>query len=368
MQITTKQRYLALDVFRGLTLALMIVVNTPGSDETSYAQLMHAAWHGFTLTDLVFPSFLFVVGTALSLSMKKFIAMSQSQFLHKVLTRGALIFVCGYLLYWFPFFTPALDLAPISHTRIPGVLQRIGVCYVLAALIVRYWKNKGALVFCVVALLAYWLLMATLGDYSMTGNAERMLDRALLGDAHLYHGEGIPFDPEGILSTLPSIVNVLAGYFAGSILQSHDERSTALKKFIVAGTLSILIALLWNDVFPINKKLWTSSFVLCTVGLDLFILTLLVYLIDIKNSRSWTYFFEVFGKNTLFIYLLADVAVIVLARIHVGDKNLYAWIYARAFQSWAGTYNASLLFALCYMLVCWGVAYAMDKKRIYIKL
>jgi len=226
-------------------------------------------------------------------------------------------------------------------------------------------------VFTVVALLGYWLLMATLGDYSLAGNAERMLDRALLGDAHLYHGEAIAFDPEGILSTLPAIVNVLAGYFAARALVGDADRVRSVRKFIVAAAVCLALALLWNDVFPINKKLWTSSFVLCTVGLDLLVLSVLVYLTEIRSQlpsgQSWPYFFEVFGKNTLFIYLFADVVVIILARIHVGDKNLYTWIYEHAFHNWAGTYNASLLFALCYMLMCWSVAYAMDRKKLYIK-
>ncbi|HEY8024107.1 MAG TPA: DUF5009 domain-containing protein [Burkholderiaceae bacterium] len=368
MSKTNSTRYLALDVFRGLTLALMIIVNTPGSDHAIYAQLEHAVWNGFTLTDLVFPSFLFVVGSAMSLTMQKFSSMSDREILRKVATRAALIFLCGYLLYWFPFFNADFQLSPIANTRILGVLQRIALCYFFATLIVHYWKDRGALAFSVFALLAYWLIMASFGDYTMQGNAGLRVDSAILGAAHMYHGEGIAFDPEGILGTLPSIVNVIAGYFAGRFVQSNGNRLSGLGCLVIVGLGCVIAALIWNEVFPINKKLWTSSFVLCTVGLDLIILAALVYVIDIVKFRRWTYFFEVFGKNTLFIYLLADILVVILARIHIGSKNLYSWIYTNVFQSWIEPYLASLLFAVCYVLVCWSVAFLMDKKKIYIKL
>ncbi|SHM78536.1 Predicted acyltransferase [Duganella sacchari] len=356
-------RYLALDVFRGLTLALMIIVNTPGG-ENSYAPLEHALWHGFTLTDLVFPSFLFVVGAAMSLSMKKFEAHSEAYFLKRVLKRGALIFLCGYLLYWFPFFTPDFTLAPFAHTRVMGVLQRIGLCYVFAALIVRYSGLRGAAVFSVIALTGYWWLLASFGDYTLSGNAVLKLDLALLGAPHLYHGEGIAFDPEGILSTLPSIVNVLAGY--GAAVWLRQKRP--LTQLAMAGAACLLLAYGWDALLPMNKKLWTSSFVVCTVGWDLIILAVLSAVIDKAGLRSGTYFFEVFGKNTLFIYVLADVAVIVLARLHVGGDMLYRWLYQTLFLSWSSPYNASLLFAVAYMLACWLVAYVMDRRKIYIKL
>ena len=368
MQKNTTTRYLALDVFRGLTLALMIIVNTPGSDTAVYAQLSHAVWHGFTLTDLVFPSFLFVVGSAMSLTMKKYAGMTNREVLRKISIRASLIFLCGYLLYWFPFFDANFHLYPIANTRILGVLQRIALCYFFASLILHYWKDKAAIAFSIFALLAYWLVMAEFGDYTLQGNAGLKMDIAILGPGHMYHGEGIAFDPEGILGTLPAIVNVIAGYFAGRYVQSRGTRISGLTRMILAGLALILVSLLWNEVFPINKKLWTSSFVLCTTGLDLLILAALVYLIDVAKFRRWTYFFEVFGKNTLFIYLLADVLVIILAHIHVGSKNMYAWIFANGFQSWIEPYLASFLFSICYMLICWSVAFLLDRKKIYIKL
>jgi predicted acyltransferase len=367
MHTPVSPRYLALDVFRGLTLALMIIVNTPGG-EASYGPLEHAAWHGFTLTDLVFPSFLFVVGAAMSLSMKKFSGLGEAAFLKSVARRGALIFLCGYLLYWFPFFTPDGTLAPIANTRIMGVLQRIGLCYFFGALIVRYGGLRGAAVFSVLALLGYWWMLHQFGDYTMGGNAALAVDLAVLGAPHMYHGEGIAFDPEGILSTLPAIVNVLAGYAAAVWLQHKGRTRQTVATLLVAGAACLLLAYGWHALLPVNKKIWTSSFVVCTVGWDLVIMALLVAAIDIGGLRFGTYFFEVFGKNTLFIYLLADVAVIILARLQVDGVMLYRWLYQTLFLSWASPLNASLLFAVAYMLACWLVAYVMDRRKIYIKL
>lgn len=367
MSNSASPRYLALDVLRGLTLALMIIVNTPGG-ENSYAVLEHAVWHGFTLTDLVFPSFLFVVGAAMSLSMKKFETHDEAYFFKRVFKRGALIFLCGYLLYWFPFFTPDFALSPIASTRIMGVLQRIGLCYLFAALIVRYSGLRGAALFSVVALLGYWWILASLGDYTLVGNAIGKLDLAVLGASHMYHGEGIAFDPEGILSTLPSIVNVLAGYAAAVWLRHQGPGRRAVASLAVAGAACLLLAYGWDALLPINKKLWTGSFVVLTTGWDLIILAVLVAAIDMAGLRSGTYFFEVFGKNTLFIYVLADVAVVVLARLRVGGETLYRWLYQELFLSWASPYNASLLFAVAFMLACWLVAYVMDRQKIYIKL
>jgi predicted acyltransferase len=369
------QRSQAIDVLRGLTLALMIVVNMSISEELSYAPLLHAAWHGLTLTDVVFPTFLFVVGTALSFTLEKYQGMGDAAVLGKIVRRTALIFLCGYLLYWFPFFQFApvdqggsLALLPLANTRIPGVLQRIALGYGFAALILHYGKERGAALFCVAALLGAWWLMATGGDYSLTGNAGLRLDKFLLGDAHLYHGEGIAFDPEGILGTLPAIVNVLAGYFAGRYLRRRGPGYETIAKLMLAGTLCIVVALAWQGVLPINKKLWTSSYVVCTVGIDLCVLAVLVYLIDLRKAHGWPYFFEVFGRNTLFIYLFSELLMSISWLAHVGNQALFDWLYRSGFQWWAGNKNGSLLFALAFMLFCWLVAYGLDKKNIYIKL
>jgi predicted acyltransferase len=283
-----------------------------------------------------------------------------------------LIFLLGFLMYWFPFVehieTQGWIISPLATTRIMGVLQRIALGYCFASLILHYWKERGAIVFSVVALLGYWGIMLAFGDLTLQGNAVLALDKKILGANHLYHGEGIAFDPEGILSTLPAIVNVLVGYFAGRFIQQKGSSYEAIAKLMMVGMLLAFAGLCWNLAFPINKKLWTSSFVLYTTGLDLLILPLLMYVVEILKYRRWTYFFEVFGRNTLFIYLISELGVVVLYVIHVGDQSLYRWLYTSAFQSWAGDYNGSLFFAVAWMLVCWGIGYGMDKRKIYIKV
>jgi predicted acyltransferase len=365
-------RFQALDVMRGLTLALMIVVNLQIGEGRSYPQLLHAQWDGLTLTDLVFPTFMFVVGTSLSFTLEKYELLGDAAVLRKVLTRTALIFLCGYLLYWFPFFridaTGHPYFAPIAHTRVFGVLQRIALGYGAAALIVHYGGRLGAIGFGLAALLGYWGIMHAFGDYSLAGNAAIKLDKLVLGEAHMYHGEGVAFDPEGILSTLPAIVNVLAGYLAGRFVRDSGSSGRTIARLVLAGAVCVLLALWWNTVFPINKKLWTSSYVLCTVGIDLGVLAILVYLVPQSTHRGWTYFFEVFGRNTLVIYLLSEAAEKLLHMTRIGPHNLLEWVYAVGFASWAGDKAGSLLYAVAYMLCCWGVAYTMDRKRIYVRL
>jgi predicted acyltransferase len=365
-------RYLSLDVLRGLTVTLMIIVNTPGDGNTTFAPLLHARWHGFTPTDWVFPTFMFVVGNALSFTIGRYEAIGNSEVFKKIATRTFLIFLFGYLMYWFPFVTRneagAIVFAPISHTRIFGVLQRIALGYGIAALIIHFWKLRGAVIFSAIALLGYWAILYSFGDYTLEGNSSLKLDLFLLGENHLYHGEGIAFDPEGILSTLPSIVSVLAGYLAGKFIQEKGFEFETIAKMMMVGALLLFTALCWNVVFPINKKLWTSSFVLYTIGLDLFVLALLIYVIDISKIQRGTYFFEVFGKNTLFIYLLSEVGVILLYFFKVGDRSVYEWLFLAAFYPIAGGYMGSLLFAISWMLICWCFGYWLDKKKIYVKV
>jgi predicted acyltransferase len=365
-----QQRYLSLDVFRGMDVALMIVVNSLGSSQT-YSPLTHADWDGFTLTDLVFPTFLFVVGNAMSFSQRKYEELGEGAFFFKILKRTLIIFLLGYIMYWFPFVQPGeagWEMKPFSHTRVFGVLQRIALCYFIASMVIHYLKVQGALVFSLVALIAYRLLLAAFGDLSVEGNAGTYLDLWLIGPDHLYHGEGVAFDPEGLLSTLPATVNVIAGYVAGLYIQRNGQNYETIAKMLMVGVVLVLLAVWWDLLFPINKKLWTSPYVLLTVGIDLCVLSLLIFIIDVAGQRKWTYFFEVFGRNTLFIYLLSEVFVILMWSIPIGDDSLYRWIYVNLFQSWAGDMNGSPLFALWVMLSCWVVGYLMDRRKIYVKV
>lgn len=370
-----QSRYLALDVFRGMTICFMIIVNSPGSWDIAYGPLLHAPWHGFTPTDLVFPSFLFAVGNAMAFVMYKFDNQPNSVFWKKTLKRTVLIFLFGYLMYWFPFFKEAeggglnfSEIRPWSTTRIPGVLQRIALCYFFASVILHFGSKKFAVWFSVFALLGYWIISYAFGDYTLAGNAGLKLDLLLFGEGHLYHGEGVAFDPEGLLSTLPAIVNVIAGYFAGDFIRRQGNTYETISKLMIAGAVLIFVALTWDMAFPINKKLWTSSFVLLTVGLDLLILPVLIYVIEIYHSQKWTYFFVVFGRNPLFIYLLSEILLISLYIIPVGDKRVPQWLNDDVFGSFASPVNASFLFAFFFMLTNWVVGYLLDKKKIYVKV
>src|SRR5580704_14676062 len=251
-----ENRITAIDVMRGLTLALMIVVNLQIGEGKSYAQLLHAQWNGLTLTDVVFPTFMFVVGTSLAFTLEKYERRGEAAVLRKIATRTALIFLCGYLLYWFPFFkidaTGHIFLAPVADTRILGVLQRIALGYGAAALIVHYTGRAGAIAYSVIALLGYWWAMHAFGDYSLAGSAEIKLDKLILGEHHMYHGEGVAFDPEGILSTLPAIVNVLAGYLAGRFMRDHGANRGTIIRLVLTGAVCVALSLLWNTAFPIN--------------------------------------------------------------------------------------------------------------------
>ncbi|QNF31512.1 DUF1624 domain-containing protein [Adhaeribacter swui] len=369
------QRYLALDVLRGLTIALMIVVNTPGSWETIYAPFRHAEWHGFTVTDLVFPTFLFVVGNAMSFSLRKMEQQETSVFLSKVLKRTALIFLIGLFLNAYPFITftdGAYALKDFSALRIMGVLQRIALCYGLGALIIYFLKIRGAIVFSVLALLGYWAIMYFMGahpePYSLPNNAALKFDLSLLPEKNLYKGYGIPFDPEGLLSTLPAIVNVIMGYLAGVYIQKKGNTQATVKNLCIAGFLAITVGAFWDGVFPINKPIWTSSYVLHTVGLDLVILSALMLFIEVAKIRNWTYFFEVFGRNPLFIYAMSGILVKTMSLIRIGDAGLQGWIYQHGFTPWLEGKNASLLFAISYMLVLWLIGYWMDRRKIYLKV
>lgn len=376
-----QQRYLCLDVLRGMDVALMIIVNSLGSFDTAWSPLLHAKWHGFTLTDLVFPTFLFAVGNSMFFSMQKYTSLSNSAVLSKVLKRTSLIFLIGYLMYWFPFFniseTGGLIFRPLSHTRILGVLQRIALCYGISVLLVHFLKVRSLVWFMLIALVSYSAVLWGFGDLTLQGNAGHKLDLLLLGADHLYQGEGMPFDPEGILSTLPSVVNVLAGYLTARFISQKGNGYETIAKLMIAGSL-LLLAAQWVDLFfPINKKLWTPSYVFQTVGLDLLILPIIIFVIEHLGEKRWTPFFEVFGKNTLFIYILSEILVILMYWIPRGaywpvpgkvqPESVLSWIYTHVFKI-AGDYTGSFLFGVWVMLTCWIVGYILNRKKIYIKV
>jgi predicted acyltransferase len=366
------QRFLSLDVFRGMTVCFMIIVNSPGSWNDVYSFLLHAPWHGFRATDLVFPSFLFAVGNALAFTINRTEKSDTQKFWTKTLRRFALIFLIGFLLNWFSFVDfSSGSMISLDTLRIMGVLQRIALCYLFASIIIYNGSKHVTILIGIALLLGYWALLYFIGSnvdpYSITGYAGNAIDFFVLGKNHLYTGEGIPFDPEGLLSTLPAIANVLGGYLVGDFIRKHGATQTTVKQLMFVATAMILIALLWHGLFPINKKIWTSSFVLLTTGLDILLLSVLIAVIEMKKSERWGYFFVVFGRNPLSIYVLSNILLVALYTIPMTAGSLQTWMYDRL-RTITSPMNASLLFALFFMLLCWAIGYWMDRKKVYIRV
>ncbi len=375
------QRYYSLDVFRGATVALMILVNNPGSWGHIYGPLKHADWNGCTPTDLVFPFFLFAVGNAMAFVMPRFEAAGPGLFWKKVIKRTLLILLIGTLLHWSPFVKwdgDTLVGKGLDKLRILGVLQRIALCYFFAAIIVFYGKAKGAFVTGGILLLLYWFLCFAFGDpadpYSLNGYFGTHIDKAILGEAHMYKGEGIPFDPEGLTSTLPAIVQVVFGFLVGQYIQQKGKNYEMLSNLLIAGIVMIVGGLCWDLVFPINKKIWSSSYVLYTTGLAMLSIGVLIYLIEFRSvTGAWSRFFDVFGKNPLFIFVLSGFLPRVLGLIRFNDgtetTTPLAWFWNHVCKPISTDLrNGSLVYALIMISFYWLIVYWMDKKKIYVKV
>ncbi len=364
------KRYLALDVLRGITIAGMILVNTPGSWSYVYPPLLHSKWHGCTPTDLVFPFFLFVMGVSMYFSFAKYGRVLNKKSLGKILKRTVLIFLVGLFLNSFPQWV--ID---FSKLRIMGVLQRIALAYGIAALLVLSLKPRNIIIAGTGLLLGYWAILyfsVPTDPYSLQNNITIAIDKFVFGEKHIYHGFGIAFDPEGLLSTLPSVVNVLIGYLVGAFIKS--KKANKLLKLLFAGSILIAAALLWDLIFPINKPIWTSSYVLYTTGLAIIMLMILVWIIDEKGFKKWSSFFVVFGVNPLFIYSLSVIWVKILMYLvkFTGDSgkvyNGYSALYQKVFVPIAGNMNGSLLFGISHIILFWFVAWILYKKKIFIKI
>jgi predicted acyltransferase len=314
---------------------------------------------------LVFPSFLFAVGNAMSFVLPKWEKLSNRTVLFRILKRTVLIFLLGYLMYWFPF------TGPVANTRILGVLQRIALCYGIGAIIAHYMHERVVMILSAILLLTYWYISMHFGvagqELTMTGNAGILFDKWLMGEGHMYQGEGIAFDPEGWVSTLPAIVNVLIGFIVGKFIQEKGKTYEGLTHLLMWGAGFIFLGFMWNYQFPINKKLWSSSFVMLTVGLDMVIIGTIIYRIELQRQLQFSGFFEVFGKNPLVIYLCSDLLLTILNLVQVGDITLFSWIFKEGFSFFA-PYWASLAFAISFMLVCWLLGYILNKYKIYIRV
>lgn len=369
--MTNTQRYLSLDVFRGITVASMILVNNPGSWAHIYAPLKHSEWHGCTPTDLVFPFFLFIVGVSMFFSFSRYNSALNRQTLLRIGKRTLLIFAIGLFLNSFPQWS-----TDYSKFRILGVLQRIALAYGIGSLVVLCLPRKYLIYVASAILLVYWGILWFFGGndpYSLHGNATIGFDSAILGVNHLYKGFGIPFDPEGLLSTLPAIGTVILGYLAGSLIKTTEKTLVPLK-LMLWGLAGVTLGALWNIFLPINKPLWTGSYVIYTAGLASFVLGVLIWIIDLKGFTRWTPFFLIFGMNPLFIFALSGLWAKIFTRIIkiAGDDgtvtNGYFWTYKHLFQSWAGDINGSLLFAITHILMFWLIGLILYKRKIFIKV
>jgi len=382
-----QQRYYSLDVFRGATVALMILVNNPGSWGHIFSPLAHASWHGCTPTDLVFPFFLFAVGNAMSFVMPKLQQGNDSAFWGKVIQRTIMIFGIGLFLNWSPFVKFSEDVLvwkPWENVRILGVLQRIALCYFFASVIIYYGKSRMALFIGMMILVIYWVLTFSLGVpghmYSLSGYFGNAIDQQILGLTHIYKGEGVPFDPEGLTSTLPAIVQVIFGYLVGEYIQLKGKNFDMLAQLLLTGVVLVLVGYIWDFSFPINKKIWTSSYVFYTTGLAMITLGMFIYLLEFKEAKGrWSQFFDVFGKNPLFIFVLSGFLPRVLALLrwvdHVDEKgekvytSALPWFYEHVCKNIATDLRiGSLLYALCMIAFMGLLAYILDKKKIYIKV
>lgn len=368
------KRLISLDVFRGATIAFMITVNNPGSWGHIYASLGHAKWFGCTPTDLVFPFFLFIVGVAMWFSFAKFDHKLTLEAGKKILKRTFLIFLIGLVLNML---RPVDSFVEIfTKLRIVGVLQRIALCYGIASVLVLTLEKKKVAWIAGIMLVFYWLLLAATGGFEIGDTLARRFDLWIMGSNHVYHGYGMPFDPEGLLSTIPAIVTVILGYFTGSMIKSEPDQKKVVKQLIGRGVVFALGGLLWGLFFPIGKPIWTSSYVLYSGGLAMIVLGIAILFIDVLGYKAWTKPFIVFGANPLFIFVLSGLVaktLVFLARWHDATGNLVTlktWLYTSIFIPLAGgsQIDGSLLFALTLIAMYWLIADILYKKKIFIKI
>ena len=364
-------RMTSLDVFRGLTIAGMILVNNPGTWDAIYSPLEHSKWHGWTPTDLVFPFFLFIVGVSITLALSRRAegGGSRRDLYLKIVRRAVIIFALGLLLSDFPYNDPATF-------RIPGVLQRIAVCYLFASVIFlnTTWRAQAAIT--AALLLAYWAILTFVpapgfaaGDLSMPGSIASYVDRSVFGR----HTWKPLYDPEGILSTTGALATTLAGVLTGQYLRTRREPLEKVAAMFVAGTGCVVVGWAWNYWFPVNKALWTSPYVVLTTGMALQLLAACYWLVDIKRLRRWSLPFAVFGTNALAVYFLSEFFVLLASLVRFtrpdgSQSDLLGLIYEKLFASWASPVNASLAFAVCTVLFWLGVMSLLYRKRIFIKV
>jgi len=374
-------RLISLDVFRGLTIAMMIIANMAGVVPDVYPFLSHAPWNGCTPTDLVFPFFLFIVGVAMSFSLSKYSLESKlNSFVYFNLCRRAVIlFTLGLLLNGF--WNQGVGSFDLQSLRLMGVLQRIGLAYLFASLIVLKLPEKTQWALAGILLIFYWLTMMYIpvpdygaGMLTQEGNFGAFIDRLIIAKPHLYAGDGFNFrgDPEGLFSTIPAVVNVLFGYFAGQWMRKSTINSHTSMDLVLWGLCSLVVGMIWDGLFPINKKLWTSSYVLFSTGWGLVFLAACYDLIEVRKIKRWSKGFEIIGLNAIALFVASVLLIKVTVKLKIGEGDnaisVYNWIYRNLFASWVGNTNGSFLFALATLSLWYGLAFFMYRQRWFIKL
>lgn len=380
-QQTQTERLISLDVFRGITIAGMVLVNNPGSWSNIYPPLKHAPWHGCTPTDLIFPFFLFIVGVAItySLNKRKERGDSQPALIKQILRRAAILFGLGILLSTFPFYNFSTgQWIDLSTIRIPGVLQRIGVVYLFTAILFLKTSLKSQVYIAAGLLLLYWFLMMVVpvpgigyANLEPTTNLAAYIDNLLLS-GHMWSATKV-WDPEGVLSTLPAIATTLTGMFLGYWLLSKNDKLTKVIWIFVFANFSVVLGLIWDLVFPMNKSIWTSSYVLYTTGLALHFFAMCYWLIDMKGYTFWIKPFLVYGSNAITVFFLSGMMARFLSIIRWESApgqviTLKGYLYESFFTPFFSPINASLAFALFYVLLWLGIMWIFYSKKIFIKV
>lgn len=363
-------RQISLDIFRGITLAAMLLVNNPGSWSFVYPPLLHAKWHGLTPTDLIFPFFLFIVGAAMFHSMGRYLPKANQALQvpwQKIAKRTIVLFAIGFLLNIFPF------TGDPQNWRIMGVLQRIAICYGMAAILICVLHQKQLIAACITLLIGYWLMLNLVENpYGLETNLVRLIDIEVLGSAHLYQGFGVAFDPEGLLSCIPAVVTVLAGFFTSKMLANAKTEQQRMKTLLLWSLVTFVVCIAWQFSFPVNKSLWTSTYVLATNGFAWLALAVIKYLHDVKKQTFGFEWAKIYGSNPLFIYVLSwlfasTISLISWTNAQGREISVHGFLYSGLTEIMSPR-NASLVFAIAFVFLFYLLSAWLYKRKIFIKI
>ena len=357
---TPTKRLLSLDVLRGITVAGMILVNNSGG-KYAYAPLKHAEWNGLTPCDLVFPFFIFMVGISTYISLNKFNFEISWAVSRKILKRTLLIFIIGWAITWFSHICKG-DFFPFDHIRVLGVLPRIAICYCAVSFLALLMNHRYILPLIIILLIGYSIFLLVGNGYQCDSSSLlAIIDQKILGATHVYTKS--PIDPEGLTSTISAIAHTLIGFYCGKLIVQHKQTDKKVILLFIVGFLMMAIGFLFIDLLPLNKRIWSPTFVLTTCGLSAMLLATLMYFIDIREKKEWCTFFIIFGVNPLFLYVLSEVLAIVF-----GSFGVRQLVFDGILLIFSNLYVASTIYAILFTLLLGFTGYPLYKKRIYIKL